>query len=450
MNRRLDIAISWGLVIAIAFSALAFGATEPWSIAGLQLLLILLIELWGLRMVVQRRLRVVLPAAALPLFGVIIFGLIQSIAWPGADGARSSLSMDVDLTRGMVLTLIVITGGFLLAANFWTSRDRLKSFAWFLIIFGFAFSLFALIQGFTWNQRLYWVRPISMTTFPYGSFLSKNNYAGYIELFIPMAAAIALNIAVSRPARMFAGFAAAVMSISVAFSLSRGGMVSLGATLIFFVVVAWQTARRRSRAIQRAAIEEGYSLEGRRAPWWRRALFNPGAAVVGIVAMVLIGLSWLGPESVANRLTQGSLRGTDSQAFYTSRGWIWQDTWTIFKAHPIAGVGLGAFRTAFPIYTASDGLFRTNQAHNDYLQILSDGGLLGALLAAWFIFALFRAFTTGLRAREPWRVAVVLGAGAGIFSVLIHSFFDFNLQIPSTALLFLVLSLEENRFLGSD
>jgi O-antigen ligase len=298
-----------------------------------------------------------------------------------------------------------------------------------------------LIQGFTWNERFYWVRPIAQLTAPYGPFPSHNNYAGYIELFIPVAAAIALNFAVTRPARIFAGFAAAVMSISVVFSLSRGGMISLAAGLLFFGIVNLQVLRARRRERLRAMI--GGSVEGvTRAVWWRIPALNQAAVLGGIVVLVLVGLLWLGPDTVASRLTQGSLRGDDPQGqnFQASRGWIWQDTWRMFKANPLTGVGLGAFRTAFPIYTSNDGSMRASQAHNDYLQMLSDGGLIGGVLALWFIVAVFRAFATGLRAREPWRIALVLGAGAGMFSLLVHSIFDFNLQIPSTVLLFLVLA----------
>lgn len=447
MNRRLDVAIAWGLVVAIAFSGLAHGAVEPWSIASLQILLIVLLELWALRVVVQRRLRLVLPAAALPLGGLIIFGLVQSISWTGADGRRMSLSIDVDLTRSLVFILVLLLGAFLVSANFWTSRSRLKSFGWFVTIFGFAFALFALIQGFTWNERFYWIRPAVNLTAPYGPFPSHNNYAGYIELFIPIAAAVALNVAVSRPARMFAGFAAVIMSLSVIFSLSRGGMISLAAGLVFFGVVSFQTARQRRKAWEAEEWEneewddadEGAVVV---APWWQRAVFKQSAVVVAIVGAILIGLLWLGPDLVANRLTQGTLSGNDPQGqnFYANRGWLWKDTWTMFKANPILGVGLGAFQTAFPIYTTNDGSLRVSWAHNDYLQLLSDGGVIGGLLAIWFVVAVFRAFGSGLKARDPWQGAMVLGAGAGIFSLLVHSIFDFNLQITSTALLFLVMA----------
>ncbi len=441
MSHKLDLIIAWTLVVGIIFSGLAHGAVEPWSVAGLQLLLILLVELWALRLVAQRRLGLIVPSAMWPLLGLVVLGAIQSIAWTGSDGRRASLSMDVDLTRGAVFMLILLVGALLVAANFWTSRSRLKSFAWFLTIFGFALSVFALIQGFTWNERFYWVRRIADLASPYGPFPSHNNYAGYLELFIPVPVAIALSRAVSRPARMFCAFAAVIMSLSVIFSLSRGGMISLAGGLLFLAVISLLTARQRRKAWE-AEWQEDEGIDAGPVPFWRRASLTQAAVVVAIVGAVIVGLLWLGPDSVASRLTQGTLSGSDPQGqnFYASRGWIWSDTWRIFKANPIDGVGLGAYRTAFPIYTAGDGLYKVTQAHNDYLQLLADGGVIAGLLAIWFIVVVFKAVASGLNARDPWQGVMALGAGAGIFSLLLHSILDFNLQIPSTTLLFLVMT----------
>jgi O-antigen ligase len=80
------------------------------------------------------------------------------------------------------------------------------------------------------------------------------------------------------------------------------------------------------------------------------------------------------------------------------------------------------------------------QAHNDYLQIVADCGVAGGLIALWFLIALFRAFSRGIRSRDPLMIALALASGAGAFGLLVHSVFDFNLQLPSNALLFLLLT----------
>jgi O-antigen ligase len=79
-------------------------------------------------------------------------------------------------------------------------------------------------------------------------------------------------------------------------------------------------------------------------------------------------------------------------------------------------------------------------SHNDYLQILTDSGIVGGVIALWFIVLLFRAVGRAMKSTDPVLRSFALAGGAAIVSVLIHSLFDFNLQIPSNVLLFLVLT----------
>ena len=106
---------------------------------------------------------------------------------------------------------------------------------------------------------------------------------------------------------------------------------------------------------------------------------------------------------------------------------------------------MGAYETAFSIYSKSDGSLRVPQAHNDYLQVVADYGIVGGLIALWFIASLFRRVASGTQSRDPLCARLTLGAGAGIFAMLVHSLFDFNLQLPSNAVLFLLLSAVATR-----
>jgi O-antigen ligase len=112
----------------------------------------------------------------------------------------------------------------------------------------------------------------------------------------------------------------------------------------------------------------------------------------------------------------------------------------MIRANPLLGVGLGAYATAFSLYTKRDGSVRVPQAHNDYLQVVADCGIVGGLIALWFVVVVFRVVGRGLKSRDRLLSGLALGSGAGIVGILVHSLFDFNLQIPSNALLFLVLA----------
>ena len=129
------------------------------------------------------------------------------------------------------------------------------------------------------------------------------------------------------------------------------------------------------------------------------------------------------------------------RSFYEARGLLWQETWRVFRAHPLAGAGLGAYETAYPIYSGDKGLGGiVAQAHNDYLQVLADAGILGGALALAFLVLLARAWLRAILHADSLIAGVALGCGAGVFGLLVHSLFDFGLQLPSHAVLFLVLS----------
>src|SRR4030095_13069848 len=112
----------------------------------------------------------------------------------------------------------------------------------------------------------------------------------------------------------------------------------------------------------------------------------------------------------------------------------------IIKTHPWIGVGLVAFGVVYTGYDSRNGVYRLEQAHNDYLQVLSDGGIIGALIALFFVVNLFRMGFMRRDSRDDFRRGVATAAMAGCFAVMVHSFFDFTLHTTANALLFLVLA----------
>jgi O-antigen ligase len=124
----------------------------------------------------------------------------------------------------------------------------------------------------------------------------------------------------------------------------------------------------------------------------------------------------------------------------TGRAHFWSVTLQIIKAHPLLGTGLGAFGVIYTRFDSRNGLFRLEQAHNDYLQVLSDGGIIGAAIALVFVALLFYKGFVRARSRDDFRRGVALASLGGCFAVLVHSFFDFTLHTTSNALLFLVLA----------
>jgi O-antigen ligase len=112
----------------------------------------------------------------------------------------------------------------------------------------------------------------------------------------------------------------------------------------------------------------------------------------------------------------------------------------MFSLRPVWGWGLGTFPTVYPSYrTFYTDLF-VNEAHNDYAQLLVETGLLGFGLMLWFLLRLYRnGLPTSRRWEFRWDGAVSLAALLGCTGILLHSFVDFNLQVPANAAMFYVL-----------
>jgi O-antigen ligase len=415
---RLDKAIILLLLASVVFTALAHGAVEAWARSVFEILVAVLLLLWAIKSVADKRLEIKIPAASLPLIALFALGLAQSIAVRDGAGRRTGISIDVEATRVTTTTIFFLLVCCLAAANFFLSAERVRALSKFLVVYGLALAVFALIQHYSWDGRFYWLRPTAQQNV-FGPFVNRNHYAGYMEMLAPMPLAMLFSRRAGREARLFYGFAAVMMSLSVVVSLSRGGMISLAAGMIFALIVSLLIARRE------------------RAP---RSRFSAILTAAVIAVSILVGILWIGADPVIDRIAQTISDSSGAETEHFSRSWIWRDSLAIFLAHPLMGAGLGAFETAYPLYGHGNGRLIVAQSHNDYLQLLTDAGIFGALVALCFIALVIRSFTKAIRASDPSVRAVAAGCGGGLFAMLVHSLFDFNLQLPSNALVFLFLT----------
>lgn len=440
-----DTIISIGLMTVMMFTALAFGTVEPWSLATFGMLTLALLVLWVIKGVMERRLEISAPATAGPLFALAGLGVLQSVTITDPAGKKFSISLDAEATRLVLEVLLVLLITFLLSSNFLAVGRGLHWLRNFLIFFGLGLAIFGLVQKFAWNGKYYWViKPSVEPPPPFGPFINRNHFAGYLEMIAPIPAALILKRAVRGEMLFLYGFAAAMMGLAVVMSLSRGGMISLLAGLMFVAAFGFKGA---------PAYEDERRGIGR-SPRIRMTALSRVGAVMAIVFTIGVGVWWVGADQVIRRVEKGELAMEDRsktpgrETFFQSRGWVWRDTAAMIRDNWITGIGLGAYQTAYPIYSARDRNLIVSQAHNDYLQIMADGGILGALITLWFVFLVARDAVRASRRCDPFVAGTALGCAGGLFALMVHSLFDFNLQIPSNALLFLVLTSVVSR-LGS-
>lgn len=418
-QRTLDTFLAYGTLLQVAFAALAFGVVEPWSILVFECWSALLLLVWGIRAALAQRFSLTLPAAFWPVVVLFAIGLLQSLARTDANGHRQSFSLDVEATRAVTLLLGCLLVSALVSVEVFRHQRLLERLAWWLPLFGTALAVIGTLQRFTSPGWIYWLRDAGSEAF--SPFVNRNNYAGYLELLIAFPLALIVTRWVRDEMRWLYGAAAVAMGVAIVMTLSRGGIITLVAEIVFVAALGMQRARQVEKQASRRSVT------------WLAALF--------IVATIVAGIFWIGAEPVIFRLTTGNPTGeTSAQTYFGGRSEIWRNTWRMVQQHPL-GIGLGAYETAYPIYRRDNVLNGiVSEAHNDYLQVLSDAGIPGGLLIIWFLWAMTRAIRRVTQLRDGLIAGLALGAGGGFFGMLIHSFFDFNLQLPSHSLLFLFLT----------
>src|ERR1044072_3428689 len=118
INDHLNKSMATGLIIAVAFTVLAHGAVEPWSLFIFECLMLALVAIWAVKAIKDKQLRVEVPDLALPLAALVIVGILQSFAIADRTGRTISLSKDVGATRATVIVLFFLLLGTLMSANF--------------------------------------------------------------------------------------------------------------------------------------------------------------------------------------------------------------------------------------------------------------------------------------------------------------------------------------------
>jgi len=429
---KLDQLVPAGMILLIVFSALAHGAVEPWSIAVLEVGVVFLLLTWAFIAIARKRFSLTIPPIALPVFALLLYSAVQCATWENMNGDRQSLSVDAAATRTAMTTLGFLFAIFLIAANFFKSRKRLRVLTYTLVSFGFVLALLGILQlvGGSGGYRL-WIRPVQDGSgWLTGPFVNHNHFAGYLELLAPLPVALLIS-GVEPHIRALCGFAAAMMAMAIVLTASRGGIVSLVGGVVFLAIVGTLWKKRVNKLDEREARSHfGFRRKV-------KSVLAVSAILVFALSAVMIGSLWIDSDAPLQRLVSPNER---HESFELSRGWIWKTTGNMIRSNWLLGVGLGAYGTAYPKYSDNSEPLIVDRAHNDYLQVLSDTGLIGGMIGLWFLLTFAYSVMRIMKCASLFEGAVAVGCASACVSLLIHSLFDFNLQIPATALLFLVLN----------
>ena len=287
---------------------------------------------------------------------------------------------------------------------------HVKILAWLFCAYGTALALFAVLQSLSSSGKIYWLWEPPSGGWIYGPYVNHNHYAGLMEMLFPIPLVMALTRHVPRRWRLLPLTAAVLMAASIFLSGSRGGMLA-------FLV---------------QAVVLGIFLSRKKNP---RTTVAAGATLLVIAVLIF----WIGGQGAVERLTSIHAEAKTEIAGGIRLA-IDRDALTMFRKKPFLGWGLGTFATVYPQFRSFYSDKFVNHAHNDYLQLLAEMGLLGFGTMLWFLTLTIRG---AIRKLGDWswdfNAAVALATLLSCTGILVHSLLDSNLQIPANAALFYVL-----------
>jgi O-antigen ligase len=353
--------------------------------------------------------------------------------WLLSRAGRIAADPYVIESRGFAV--VTALGAFFVALEIARSRESRRRFVFFLVALGVFEALYGLAEYLAGWQYIWNVRRRYYRTAATGTYVNHNHFAGFLEMVLPLALALALyhwRKSRRRSRRSVSGLfeflgdserlkslllalAAALMLVSIVFSFSRMGMIAALFSLAVMAAVISITRRRH----------------GASAATPLRAVL-----IVSFLAAAFAIVAWLGVGPVVQHfelLPQNEPLAVGGQG----RIALWHETLPLLRAHPWTGIGLGGFPYAFTRLQNMKLTFVFDYAHNDYLQLAIELGVpFAAVLFALIYWLVLRTLRAAVWSRSEFTRAVALGSLAGAAALLLHSAADFNLYIPANALVF--------------
>lgn len=427
---RLSSLIFFLLCLIPVFSTILFGGVDNATWVFILIFWAAIIMLWLAEAWKADGILINSNSLQLPLAGLILIGLIQllPLGW-GSGGdilnipVSHALSLDPYSTRFFLIKLLVYGVFFAGCLAFINNGARLKKVVVLIVIFGAFMAFFGILQRLANPDGIYGIRGTPQAI-PFGPFVNQHHFASFMQMTGGVALGLLFGKTTEKDKKILLGIAIVIMGVATVFTSSRGGLLGFFAVLAFVTLLNFLSGRWSASEI---AEPKPGGLKR------KIAIAAGGVAMVVVVFGIVIFLG--GDDSLLRGI--GAVKADGDLS--SGRSHFWPIAIKIFLEHPIIGAGFEAFGSAFTKHDTWSGQFRVEQAHNEYLQTLADAGLAGFLCVVAFIYLLFRKGIETVINSTGLRRDAALGALAGCFGILVHSFFDFPMRTPSNAFFFLLL-----------
>ncbi len=403
------------ICFAVVFTTMAYGTVHQPVIAVFYLLVTLPAMLWAIDGFYSGNLRVSRSYLQIPLLAAFVYAFVQIIPFGkigelgGVENVPRTISLEPFATQLAAVHFLALAIFFSVLLVLTDSAARLRKLVLLITIFGFIYSFYAILQAILSPAKIYGIYE-SRYGSPFGSFVNRHNFAAYIEMTLSLPLGLLFVGAIGKDKRLLYLTAIGLMGVALLLSGSRGGLVAFLAEVIFLIILT-----TKSKNYGQIGLKIGLA----------------GLLLAGVI----VGAILVGGETSLTRFAETAA----SDNFTTNRSHIWSVTLDVIKHNLPLGAGFGAFGTAYPQFDSFNGFQRVEQAHNDYLQVLADAGIVGFIIGGLFLFWLFKTGLASVKTSNTYRRGIAVGALAGCFAILVHSLFDFVLHITAISLLFLTL-----------
>ena len=437
IEKLIPILINLGLAL-ILLSPLPFGNVETWSVSLFEIISFLTFGVWLSGKILKGRIRIPKSPLYLPmgLFFILIFfqtvelpGFLLGIISPHASSLLqgkaealgfvfgekihlfSTISIYPFVTNQKFLLYLSYAAFFIVALDYIRYSRQIRRFFWIIFTVCLIESLIGLMQYLASGSQV----PAS------GTYVNPNHFAGLLVLVIPFILGYLLHlytkhgVVISRweskvklpvSSHFIMFFAAAIMSITLILAQSRGAILSFVASIFFFYMLMSRDKKNRSNK-------------------W---------LIGGFLAIILVYSLWIGLDPVLDKASRTTRE-------LPNRTYIWKDSLNMIKDFPAFGVGLGNFSLAYTLYK-KDAYWPHvyDHAHNDYIELATETGILGFALVFWALIAFFRNVYRSEKyfssEKDPFSYFIMIGLLSGMFGMFVHTITEFTFQIPANAYYF--------------
>ena len=365
-----------------------------------------------------------LPAAIVDLVSPQARNVWRALAFV----VPASLPLSVD-SRGGVWAAIVAgcTLVTFMAAREAFARGGVRRVIRAVAAIGLVVSAIALAQEATGGGLMYWRwRPIEEGAEPFGPFVNRNHFGTWIVLAVPLVLGyLAAHATVHQRVSAMARWPSRIRAYADA------RMIWLIAAVVFMLVALAVT-------LSRSALF-GLAVAIAAAPWFRPSdarvtETHPGRWIAaGLLLAAAVALVRVDPATLGARLAAAPVS-------IAGRLVIWRDTIPVIRDFWLTGTGAGTYETVMLVYQRSSLEVRFNQAHNHYLQLAAEGGLLLAVPLLMGLVAWSRAAAAAMRNDASGMYFVRAGACCGLAGAAAQSIWETGLTTPANALLAAVLA----------